>query len=217
MRLLACILAVFAASGPAAAQSWKEYAYPDYAFAVSFPADPTVETTAYQAADGHPAQAHVYSAAQTTGVFTMTIVDLPDSASEEAAVIDHAIKTLSQGGEVKLNIPARVSRVFGRQLSILGGDGSRSSVALFYHEGRLYQIEGKSLPPGNATADAIRFQQSLIFTDSANGRPGDRGPGDRGPGQRQRRDRGGPRGPDAPRAIPIDGATCFDSSRLRSR
>jgi hypothetical protein len=39
------------------------------------------------------------------------------------------------------------------------------AVALFAYHGRLYQIEGKSLPAGNdATADAIRFVQSLIFT-----------------------------------------------------
>jgi hypothetical protein len=82
--------------------------------------------------------------------------------------------------------------VFGRQLSILGADGSRSSVALFYHDGRLYQIEGRSLPPGNATSDAIRFQQSLIFTEASNGPPLERGPGE--PGDRQRRDHDGPRG-----------------------
>ena len=34
MRLLAFIVAVFVAGGPAAAQSWKEYAYPAYAFTV---------------------------------------------------------------------------------------------------------------------------------------------------------------------------------------
>jgi hypothetical protein len=56
--------------------------------------------------------------------------------------------------------------VFGRQLSIQAPDGSRSSVAVFYHNQRLYQIEGKALAAGTATADAIRFQQSLVFTDS---------------------------------------------------
>ena len=42
---------------------------------------------------------------------------------------------------------------------------SRSSIALFYHKQRLYQIEGKTLA-GGSTSDAIRFQQSLVFTDS---------------------------------------------------
>jgi hypothetical protein len=39
MRLIALILAAFAISGPAAAQNWQEYSYPDYAFTVTFPAD----------------------------------------------------------------------------------------------------------------------------------------------------------------------------------
>jgi hypothetical protein len=187
MRLIAFILALFAVSGPAAAQSWREYSYPDYAVTVSFPAEPKIETTTYQLADGPSVPARVYSVAQGNGVFQLTIADLSNAGLEESVVIDHAIKTLAQGGEIKLNIPARVSRVFGRQLSILRADGSRSSVALFDHKGRLYQIEGKSLPTGNATADAIRFQQSLIFTDDGSNVP----PGERG----QRRDRaGGQRG-----------------------
>jgi hypothetical protein len=185
MRLIAFILALLAAGGPAAAQSWKEYSYPDYAFTVSFPAEPAIEATTYPAADGRSVPARVYSAAQGNGVFKMTIAELSETGLEENAVIDHAIKTLSQDGEVKVNIPHRVGRVFGRQLSTLGADGSRSSVAVFYYNGRLYQIEGKSLPAGNATADAIRFQQSLIFTDNGtNG--GERGPRrDRAGGQRR--------------------------------
>jgi len=94
----------------------------------------------------------------------MTVVDLTHAALEENAVIDHAVKTLSQGGQIKLDIPHRISRVFGRQLSIQAADGSHSSVAVFYYKQRLYQIEGKVA--GNSTADAIRFQQSLVFTDS---------------------------------------------------
>jgi hypothetical protein len=166
MRLIAYILAAVVAGGPTAAQSWMEYSYPDYAFTVSFPAEPKIETTLYQAADGRPAPARVYSVTENNSVFKMTIVDLSNAALEESAVIDHAIKTLSRGGEIKLDIPHRISRVFGRQLSIQAADGSHVSVAVFYYKGRLYQIEGTALATGNTTADAIRFQQSLVFTDS---------------------------------------------------
>jgi hypothetical protein len=166
MPLIAFVFALFVIGSPAAAQGWKEYSYPDHAFTVSFPAEPKVETTTYLAADGRTVMARVYSVTQPQGTFKMTIAELSDAGLEESAVIDHAIKSLSRGGEIKLDIPHRISRVFGRQLSILGADGSRSSVALFYHDQRLYQIEGKSLASGNATADAIRFQQSLVFTDS---------------------------------------------------
>ena len=132
-------------------------------FTVSFPAEPKIETTTYQAADGRSVEAQVYSVTQDGAAFRMTIVDLSDVALEESAVIDHAVRTLSQGGEVKVDIPARVNRVYGRQLSIVAADGSRSAVAVFYHKGRLYQIDGKVFSGGDDAA-AIRFQQSLVFT-----------------------------------------------------
>ena len=168
MRLIAFFIVALIASSPAMAQSWKEYTYPQFSFAVSFPAEPTVETKSYQTADGTSAEARIYSVKQDNSVFTMTVVDLSGVQTEEKTVIDHAIRTLSQGGEIKLDIPHRISRVYGRQLSIAGGDGSHASIAVFYHQKRLYQIQGLALPSGaDATADAIRFQQSLIFTNNA--------------------------------------------------
>ena len=96
----------------------------------------------------------------------MTVVDLANTGLDEKAVIDHAVKTLSQGATVRLNIPARIYQVYGRQLTIEGADGSRSMVAMFDVMGRLYQIEAKALPGRNDTAaDTLRFQQSLVFTD----------------------------------------------------
>ena len=160
------VAVVLLAGNQAYAQGWKEYSYPDYAFSVSFPVEPKVESTSYQMPDGRAATARVYSAAQGGSIFKMTVVDLTGTKLEENAVVDHAVKALAQGGEIKVDIPHRISRVFGRQLSIQAADGSRSSVAVFYHKERLYQIEGKSLAGGSATSEAIRFQQSLVFTDS---------------------------------------------------
>jgi hypothetical protein len=172
MRFTALVLAAFVAStGPAAAQSWQEYTYPRDSFGVSFPETPKIETTTYQAADGRMVEAHVYSASEPNAVYRMTVADLSDSNMEENTVIDHAIKTLSQNAEVKVDIPHRISAVYGRQLSIAGNDGSHNSVAVFFYKKRLYQIEGKALPGGeDGTANAIRFQQSLIFTENQSNR-----------------------------------------------
>ena len=172
MRLLAFVFAVCGCGGPAVAQNWQEYSYPDYSFTVTFPADPQVETTTYQVADDRSVEAHVYSVRQDNSVLKVTVAELADTGLEESAVIDHAIKTLSEGGEVKINIPHRIYRVYGRQLSVLGADGSRSTVAVFDYNGRLYQVEGKALPGGSAI-DILRFQQSLIFTDGGSNRSPD--------------------------------------------
>ena len=174
MRSITFVLAAIVASGPAAAQSWQEYTYPDYAFAVAFPADPQIETTTYQVADGRSVQARVYSVRQNNIIFKMTVADFAGTNLQESAVIDHAIKTLSAGGEVKVNIPHRIYRVYGRQLSIARADGGQSMAAVFDYKERLYLIEAKALPGATgAEFEMIRFQQSLTFTDSGSNRSED--------------------------------------------
>ena len=162
MRIIALAVAAFVVSGPAAAQSWEEYSYPEYAFSVAFPANPKIETTTYEVAAGRSVSARVYSAHQEKSQFKMTVADLANTGLDEKAVIDHAIKTISQGGTVRVNIPARIYQVYGRQLTVEGADGSRSMVAMFDIMGRLYQIEAKGLPGGNEF-ELTRFQQSLVF------------------------------------------------------
>jgi hypothetical protein len=166
------IATLFIFASPAVAQNWQEYSYPDYSFRVTFPADPQVETTTYRVMDDRKVEAHVYSVRRDNAEFKVTVAELADAGLEPTAVIDDAVKTLSEGGEVKVNAPHHIMAVFGRQLSIVKGDGSRVAVALFAYQRRLYQIEGRSLPAGNdATADAIRFVQSLIFTDGGSNPP----------------------------------------------
>jgi len=169
MRLIAVAFAfaLFLTAAAVAATGWKEYRDPAYAFSVSFPADPKVETDTYQAPDGRVVEARVYSVTQGGALFKMTVVGLSDGAIAQSAVIAHAVRTLAQRGEVTVNIPHRIARVFGRQLSLAGSDGGHSSVAVFFYKGRLYQIEGKSLGE-DGTADVIRFVQSLVFTDKPN-------------------------------------------------
>jgi hypothetical protein len=173
MRSIAFVLATFVASAPAAAQGWEEYSYPDYAFSVAFPANPQVDTTTYQIADNRSVPARIYSVRQAKVVFSMIVAELEGTNFEENAVVDHAIKMLSQNATVRLNIPARIYRVYGRQLTLDGADGSRSMVQLFDYNDRLYQIEAKALPDQNVSnpqSDVVRFHQSLDFTDGGSNR-----------------------------------------------
>ena len=173
MRPIAFVLATFVASAPAAAQGWEEYSYPDYAFSVAFPANPQVDKTTYQIADNRSVPARIYSVRQANVAFSMIVAELEGTNFEENAVVDHAIKMLSQSATVRLNIPARIYRVYGRQLTLEGADGSRSMVQLFDHNDRLYQIEAKALPDQNVSnpqSDVVRFHQSLSFNDGGSNR-----------------------------------------------
>jgi hypothetical protein len=165
MRLIAIFFALFFA-GPAAADDWKEYENRDYSFSIHFPAGPTVETATYQASEGHSFAAHVFSVKQETGLFKVTVVEMPgEETGPDAAVMKEATKAVAGGGVIKFDIPHRVRAVYGRQLGIAGANGGYTYVALFYYKTRLYQIEGKAfVAGGQAEVDAMRFQQSLDFT-----------------------------------------------------
>ena len=162
MRSIPFILAAFAFSAPAAAQSWEEYTYPEYGISVAFPASPKIESTTYQIAGGRSVPAHVYSVRQDKAEFKLTVADLANTGLDEKTVVDHAVTAVSQGAKVKLNVPARIYRVYGRQLTVEGADGSRSMAAIFHLKGRLFQIEAK-VPRGGSEFELTRFQQSLVF------------------------------------------------------
>ena len=164
--LIGCTVAALVASAPAHAE-WREYAYPSMGFAVAFPSAPAVDDAKYEAAPGVTVDARTYSLRGSGAVYRVTIADLSATSLDQDDAIDSAVKALSAAGDVTVNVRARVNRVFGRQLSIATADGGHSSVALFYFRKRLYRIEGTVLGSSSdaASGEAIRFQQSLRFTN----------------------------------------------------
>ena len=113
MRFIAFILAAFAVSSPAAAQEWQDYTSPTDSFTIMVPTPPQIETTTYEVADGRSVPARVYSVRQDKSEFKVTVAELANTGLDENAVIEHAIKSLSQGGNVTVNFPHRIYQVYG--------------------------------------------------------------------------------------------------------
>jgi len=194
--LLAAAMTVLASS--AMADGWMEYNYPELGFSVSFPAAPTVETMPFRTMDGIMANETQYTVQQENSAYRVAVIDFANVSFDRDTEITEALNDLRGKGDVKVDIPARVNRNFGRQLSIVAKDGSRSSIAIFYANNRIYEIEGTVLAssPDPNSGDAIRFQQSLRFTGDNFGPPA----GGRG----GRFGRGGPR-PSSPPSLDSGG------------
>jgi hypothetical protein len=166
----ACAAALLLSAIPAEAQSWREYRYSG--FAIRFPIEPKVENGTYATAEGRTVDARIYSVEQSGAVYKMTVADLSRVRQSEAQAVSEAIGELSENGEIVVDVPHRVNGILGRQLSIVGHDGSRSTVALFYRNRRLYLVEGTILPTHDdpMSSDGARFQQSLRFIIPTAGR-----------------------------------------------
>lgn len=171
MRVLVVALLGLCFCGSAAADTWQEYVYGDYGFAVSFPQAPTVENGSFQLPGGPNVPARIYSVTQPDGDYRVMIADFTNRPESSNTIIDDAETLLKQHGDVKIELPARVQAVFGRQLSLNQRDGSHISAALFVYQHRLYQITGTAMPAAAlaGSSDAIRFQQSLRFTGNTAG------------------------------------------------
>lgn len=171
MRVVVIVLLALCLCGSADAVTWQEYVYGDYGFAVSFPQTPTVQNGQFRLPDGSEVPARIYSVTQPDGDFRVTVADFANRHESENTIIDDAEANLKQNGNVKVELPARVQAVFGRQLSLNVRDGSHISAAFFVYQHRLYQITGTAAPAAAlaGSSDAIRFQQSLRFTGNTGG------------------------------------------------
>ncbi len=168
--IVAILLAAWLTPLAAATEEWKAYPYPDAGFAIQFPAAPTVEKSTFRTPAGISLPMTRYVVRQDRSVYTLNIVDYSTTAADGTSTIAEIEKSFGAAGKVTVAIDARVNRSFGRELSVNGADGSRSSVALFFVNKHLYELIGQSLPPNaiEKSGDAIRFQESLQFT-GANG------------------------------------------------
>jgi hypothetical protein len=184
--------------GPTSAQSWMDYDYPDAGFSIHFPAAPTVTSGLYETSAGAFLGARIYSLQVAGDLYTVTVADLAGMNADHDGAVAQAVEAAHSQGNIQVGIPARVNGQRGRQLSIVGRDGSHSNLAIFVANNHLFQIEGTVLAsnPDPQSGDAIRFQQSLRFTGDyagarfARGRGGNGGPGGRFGGQRFRQGAG---------------------------
>src|SRR5260370_13682917 len=149
MRLSAFFVGMILA-GPVTAAEWKEYQSRDQSFTVHFLTDPNIEMTAYHSPDGRSFDAHVYSAAQETGVFTLTVTQIPETGNQvqEDALMSDAVKKMPDGGVIKFDIQHRIRWFDGRQRVVVGANGGYSYVAVLRSNNRRFQLEGRALFSG---------------------------------------------------------------------
>lgn len=161
--LAATFSALFVTSASA---EWSQHIYAGQHFAVAFPAEPTVSTTPYTAADGTKTTKVTYTARQDDGLYEASYIDLTNSKLDAAAAIDQVVKDLISKGEVSYNQAARQNGTCGRYITLKGKDGSTTTNSIFFRDNKLYHIQGTSLPTNGADPNSgymILFTNSFTF------------------------------------------------------
>jgi hypothetical protein len=160
---IAALVAIIAGRADAEPQ-WREYAYPEQQFAVTFPGNPEVVRMPSE----RGVTEVVYSLEQDQEEFRVTVFDVLRAGITEPNAIYNAAASLREKGEVKLDIQAEVQGHWGHFFTLDTKDGRRLIAGVFYRNERLYEIEA-SAPASEydaVSSTMVRFQQSLRFTGS---------------------------------------------------
>ena len=187
MRLMSFVAAVvlLTLATPVAAQDWIEYINLEDRFIVNLPGQPTVRPVPFPTEFGITltGHEHVYQNGKTR--YSVTMVDYsniqkmhadrvrgctayPDQCTNQGnaelrGALDYAISNyLKRGGTITYYAYANSDRVEGRRLQMINADETRTFVAVYLHENRLYILDGTV--PANGVPPAM-FQQSMGFYD----------------------------------------------------
>ena len=190
MRLIPLVTAALLLLHPARsfAQDWMEFSSPTDFFSVNFPGEPQVKDITYTSEYGLTLPGRVYSVAQGTNRYSVTVVDYsnaeklhveraakckaaggdgdscgsPGRADVRGAIVYAAWAFIKRDAEMTHFANYNADLVEGLRLQLLNADRSRTYAVIHMHEYRLYILEGTvaaGLPP------PALFQQSLGFLD----------------------------------------------------
>lgn len=172
-------------SGSAAAQGWVEYTSQQDRFIVNFPGQPVVREIPYPTEFGITLSARLYTVDDGPNRYSITVVDYspgqqihadriksckgyPDTCTNRwmndlRGALDYAVSSfLQRDSKVTYYAFADSDRVEGRRIQLTNADQSRTFVAVYMHENRLYILDGTVSP--SAPPPAL-FQQNFGFFD----------------------------------------------------
>ena len=170
MRILACIgFALLLGAGPAVAEDWKEYNYPDQGVAIQFPAMPKAMKSTYDSIYAKGLPSMVVSAEDDHVLYKLTVVDLTNRADAGANFLNEAAYGLMREGDVLFadfpRVYQDVRAVYGVTLVVDRMDGNRVRTSLYSHKGRLYIADAIVLPArgDKDMATPSRYDQTIRF------------------------------------------------------
>jgi hypothetical protein len=167
---------------PAFAQEWIEYVNKVDRFSVPAPGEPTTETITWDSEYGAKFPGRVHRWTQGPNRYSITVVDFSDAEKIHAAInhtaylggvgywvidiaasVGHAARLYREKPGVKTTYDAfhYINLITGHMLQLTNPDASRSYVAIYLHENRLYVLDAtvaKGQPP------PLIFQQSFAIT-----------------------------------------------------
>ena len=185
MRLIPAALILISLSADVSAQDWIDFTSREDRFTVNMPGQPKVETIEWPSEYGLVFPGRVYRAMRGAERYSITVIDYNDAEKRyyskphppsfrqaeywmmdiQGSIQYAATKLYRFKPGVKVTHDAwhYIDLVEGHQLNLTNSDTTRTFVAIYLHENRLYILDGTV--PANGPEPGL-FTQSLSFLDA---------------------------------------------------
>jgi hypothetical protein len=172
-----------------AQEEWVEFSSPEDKFGIVFPGKPTVRQIMWPSEYSAVFPGRVYSVEQGPNRYSVTVIDYRDAEAIHAKIpktpsfddprywqmdiqasVQYAATKLYRtrpGAKVTYDAWHYIDLISGHQLQLINADNTKTYVAIYLHENRLYIVD--ATVPANAPAQGI-FQQNLEFQTETGGR-----------------------------------------------
>jgi hypothetical protein len=152
------------------AENWREYTYPDAGFSASFPGKPLIlrrRSKTSQSPDGAVSE-RIYSVNQRGVVYSVSVMDFTKVEADPDSAVGEVVSALMGLGRLAYDESIYTDSMHGREIVVIGGDGTRYTDGIFYVRRLLYQMKVVSpavnSDPAGSSGISI-FLGQFRFTD----------------------------------------------------
>jgi hypothetical protein len=142
-RLFLAITGLVLTAPAISAERWREYTYPDDGFSASFPGKPVFAERLYRTSQSPTGAVpeRIYSYNKGGVIYSVSITDFSKVDADPDIVVDEVASVLMGLGTLAFYDSIYLDSMHGRELVVIGGDGSRYTDANFYVKQLLYQVK----------------------------------------------------------------------------
>ena len=134
----------FLLTGPAhGSESWREYTYPEAGFSASFPRKPVIAkrlSKTSQSRNGAVTE-RIYSVNESGVIYSVSVMDFTKAEADPDIAVGEVASALMGLGRLAFDESMYVDSMHGREIVVIGGDGTRYTDGIFYVRRLLYQMK----------------------------------------------------------------------------
>jgi len=142
-RLFLAVIGLFLAGPAHSAENWREYTYPEDGFSASFPGKPVIAkrlSRTSQSFNGAVPE-RTYSVNEGGVIYSISVMDFTKAEADPDIAVGEVASALTGLGRLAFDESIYTDSMHGREIVVIGDDGTSYTDGIFYVRQLLYQMK----------------------------------------------------------------------------